>query len=153
MGQILEYLLNYEHVVKFSTSSDVQLERIIQSYKNDAGFDLFVSKDAVIRAGHAMDVSTGIYIEPGEQIYFTIMGRSSSFRNKGILVSLNLIDTGFRGELFAVAYNFTNITVTVKAGERICQIVPHRLIPVKFEKVQKIGESPRGRLGFGSSGI
>ena len=29
---------------------------------------------------------------------------------KGILVSLNLIDNGFRGELFAVAHNFTNIT-------------------------------------------
>jgi len=150
---MVEHCLNYEHEVRFKVDSNVQLEYIEQAYENDAGFDLFVSRDVVIKAGHAEDVPTGVFIEPEEGLYTTIMGRSSTFRERGILVSMNLIDSGYRGEVNAVAYNFTHGTVRIHAGERICQLVFHRLIPVKCKKVLRLNSSMRGEKGFGSSGL
>ena len=143
-------MLNYQRIVIYKTRNPSQ--RAIETiYEGDAGFDLYTMGDYRLKPGEVKDVRTGMFIDPKDDIYFVIIGRSSTFKNLKILVNVAIIDKGYRGELFAVVHNISQKTVRIGDGERICQIVPHVLFPVKFERGE-IGESRRGDKGFGSSG-
>lgn len=146
VGRILEYFLSYEHEVIFEGLSPTSF------YKDDAGYDLTVSEDTFICAGRVVDVPTDLKVDPKDRIWFEIKARSSTFKNKHLEVQDAVIDRPFRGSLFAVVYNPNDQIVVVHKGERICQVVPHRQIPVKFKK-GKLSKSERGNNGFGSTGI
>lgn len=152
LGRSIEWTLSYQHEVVFETQNKYQYAVREQHRGEDAGFDLFVSKDTKIPPGQVADVPTGVYLSPKDKLWFHIFGRSSTFRKRGLIVNIAVIDHGYRGELFAIAHNFTNKTVKVFAGERICQIVPHRLIPCRFSQGELAG-SKRGKGGFGSTGL
>ncbi|MHA1225291.1 MAG: dUTP diphosphatase [Candidatus Hodarchaeales archaeon] len=151
IGKILEWFLLYPRKVFFISDNCHQLE-IRNIYKGDAGYDLYVKGDHLIKPGEVKDIRTGTYISPKDRIWFSIIGRSSSFNKRGIIVNIAVIDNGYRGEIFAIARNISGKDVFIRDGERICQIVPNFLIPVKF-KEGKLLESDRGKRGFGSTGI
>ena len=65
-----------------------------------------------------------------------------------------MIDSGYRGELFAGAWNTTDQMVNVKKGERIAQLIllhnaSRQVVPIQ---THQLTDSPRGTDGFGSSG-
>ena len=62
-----------------------------------------------------------------------------------------IIDKDYRGELFIQVVNNSSVDVTVMPGDRLVQIVPHRLIRANFVLGELPG-SPRGADGFGSTG-
>ncbi len=51
----------------------------------------------------------------------------SSYARKGIIGSYGFVDAGFRGELTLAFYNSSNEVFSLKAGERIAQIIFHRI--------------------------
>lgn len=53
--------------------------------------------------------------------------------------------------MMAIVHNPTGEHKTVRAGDRLVQVVPHRLIPLSFRR-GRLSESPRGSNGFGSTG-
>lgn len=146
IGKLLEWFIFYEHEVIFEGLSPASFHR------GDAGYDLTVSEDTIINSGGVVDIPTDIRIDPKDRIWFEIKARSSTFKYKHLEVQDAVIDRGYRGDLFAVVYNPNNQTIIVHKGERICQIVPHRLIPIRF-KEGKVSKSERGNSGFGSTGI
>jgi len=150
IGKILEWFLNYNHLVVVSRTDFVA--RLPKGqYSDDAGYDLYVSNDTTIPAGAVGEVPSGIILDPRTKIWFEIKARSSTFRKRGLEVQDAVIDRGYRGEMFAIVYNPSDKPIEVKKGERICQIVPHRLIPCKFT-FGDLSQSDRGIEGFGSSG-
>jgi dUTP pyrophosphatase len=52
----------------------------------------------------------------------------------------------------AIVINLSNADVTLKKGDRICQIILAKMIDYQFEEVNKLPESDRGQGGFGSTG-
>jgi dUTP pyrophosphatase len=124
-----------------------------QSKPGDIGLDLYVSKDFVIPAHEFRGVPASIKVQPPDDIWFMILGRSSSLHRRGLLVVPSVIDTGFRGTLFAMAYNIMNTPCDVKRGERIAQLIPMQNIPFVFSEVEAVSESVRGHSGFGSTGL
>ena len=147
VGRIIEWFLSYEHTVIMGYISDAP----ISAYNGDAGYDMIVARDITIRAGQVMDIPTNLRIDPKENIWFEIKSRSSTFSKRRLEVQDAVIDKGYRGDLYAIAFNPNGHEVHLKRGERIAQIIPHRLIPVKF-KVGVLSRSTRGEGGFGSSG-
>jgi len=150
LGRFIEWLLAYRHVVVVETKSTYSSLPSFH-YDDDAGFDLFVSRSMTIPPGDVMDVPSGLMLDPKDRLWFEIKARSSTFRKRGLEVQDAVIDRGYRGEMFAIVHNPTTHNVIIKVGERICQIVPHRVIPCKF-RYGAVSISARGRRGFCSTG-
>lgn len=123
-----------------------------KSYKGDAGFDLVVSESVYIDYGGFRDVPMGISVELPEGVWGMLTGRSSTIRNRRVLVSQGIIDNGFRGELFAGCQNVGEKSVQIAKGERIAQLILFNLVDPATMSVEKLSPSERGTSGFGSSG-
>lgn len=125
-----------------------------RTYDGDAGFDLIVSDNYGVAPRQFMDISCGISVELPEGVWAMITGRSSTFRKHGLLVHTGIIDTGYRGPLFAGVWNSTDRTVDVHRGSRLAQLIPFSNLADRYALVraEQLSESPRGNAGFGSTG-
>lgn len=137
------------HVQKLSVNAVLPTK----AHNDDAGWDLYVTKDTIIKPGKWEDVPLGIAIQPPPGVWFRIVGRSSTFRKRRILVLEGIIDEGYRGELFVGCTNLGDTDVEIKAGERICQMLPGYTMQ-HFSPAWSLSLSAhaRGSKGFGSSG-
>ena len=62
------------------------------------------------------------------------------------------IDVGYRNEWMAIIVNLAKKEVTLKKGERICQIILSKMYNYKFIESNELPESERVLGGFGSTG-
>jgi len=106
----------------------------------------------LIKPNSTAQIPTGICLSARAKIWFEIKGRSSTFSKLGLEVIDAVIDHGFRGEMYSVVYNPTDKAVNVALNSRICQIVPHLLLPCVFIPADRLKSSSRGKKGFGSTG-
>ena len=124
------------------------------AYKDDAGHDLYAAETVTILPrsceGVALSFSTAI-----PQGYFAkIESRSGLAKSCAISVIGGIIDSNFRGEWQALLLNSGVSPHTVKPGDKVAQVVFHKKQNVRFERVEKhsdLGETNRGKRGFGSS--
>ena len=129
--------------------------QLTQAHEGDAGFDLAYNgtEPFIIEPGQRASVPTGVHVELPEGYYSLIVGRSSSFSKRDLLIPLSVIDAGFRGELFAVCKNYGDKQQTIMPNERIAQLLPMPLIAPMIQWCNSdLTASSRGDLGFGSSG-
>lgn len=118
----------------------------------DAGFDLFVSRDAVIPPRSFVDVHSDVAVALPPGYWVHIVGRSSTIRTKGLLVNPGVIDNGWRGELLVGVWNLLEEPVLVAAGSRIAQVIVYRLEAPAWELVECLPPGDRDQRGFGSTG-
>lgn len=123
-----------------------------RKHENDAGYDLFVSREVTIPSESWQDVHTDIAIALPDGIWGEIAGRSSTFRVRGLQVQHGVIDPGYRGELFIAVYNFQKTAVKVCRGDRLAQLIPHMVYDIVWREVGNLPDSDRGDAGFGSTG-
>lgn len=126
-----------------------------KAYDDDAGFDLYsdLDHDINIMPGQCVDIPAGVSVQFPRHMWGLLVGRSSTFRTHGLMVNPGIIDTGYRGPLFAVTRNISNYTVTVRPGDRIAQIIPMNTEAYGLKMTQAaLDPSERGTNGFGSSG-
>jgi dUTP pyrophosphatase len=123
-----------------------------KSHENDAGWDLYVSRDCSVLPRSALDVPTDISIAFPRGWYGQIVGRSSTKRNYGLEVITGVVDSGYRGELFIQTYNPTDKVVNLGLRFRIAQILFLPVPDVEWIEVDNLPASLRGSRGFGSSG-
>jgi len=102
------------------------------------------------RIGCPLGFSTAI----PEGYYFKVVPRSGLAIWEGISIvnSPGTIDSGYRNEWMAIAINLSNKEVTLKKGERICQIILSKMYNYEFVETNNLPESERGQGGFGSTG-
>ncbi len=86
--------------------------------------------------------------------YFKVVPRSGLALWEGISIvnTPGTIDAGYRNEWMAIVVNLSNKDVTLKKGERICQIILCKLHEYEFIETKELPESDRGLGGFGSTG-
>lgn len=121
-------------------------------YVGDAGCDLYVSEETTVPSHSFTDVPCGMAVAFPEGIWGRITGRSSTIRQRGLLVVEGIIDNGYTGPLFCGVWNLTDKPVVVKQGERVAQMIMCQLTPVTFKEVEELPTTERGSKGFGSSG-
>ncbi|MHA2266364.1 MAG: dUTP diphosphatase [Promethearchaeota archaeon] len=102
------------------------------------------------RVGCSLGFATAI----PEGYYFKVVPRSGLALWEGLSIvnSPGTIDSGYRNEWMAIVINLSNNDVTLKKGDRICQIILTKMIEYQFEEVNELAESDRGQGGFGSTG-
>lgn len=63
------------------------------------------------------------------------------------------IDADYRGEVKVILINFGPEAFTIKHGDRIAQMVVARVEHVRFEEVDELASTMRGKGGFGHTGV
>ncbi|TFG09132.1 MAG: dUTP diphosphatase [Promethearchaeota archaeon] len=143
------------------------------SKKGDAGTDARIHgfKKIVVNNGkrELIDIDSDIYkLKPLERIgcplgfstaipmgyFFKVVPRSGLALWEGISIlnTPGTIDAGYRNEWMAIVVNLSNKEVTLKKGERICQIILAKMHDYEFIETEDLPESDRGLGGFGSTG-
>lgn len=144
--------VEHSHIIPF-IGDELQLT---QGYAGDAGFDLaYNGVEPLTVLPHAMiRIPTGVRVAMPQGMYAIITGRSSTFAKRTLITPMSIIDSGFRGELFAVVYNFGTEPQEIQPGERIIQLLPMMNLAsvIRWENVGSLPTSERAEQGFGSSG-
>jgi dUTP pyrophosphatase len=122
-----------------------------------AGLDLRACLDAplVLAPGRAELIPTGLAIhldDPG--LAAVILPRSGLGHKHGIVLGnlVGLIDSDYQGQLMVSCWNRGTEPFTIRAGERIAQLVVVPVVQVELEVVPDFVVSQRGGGGFGHSG-
>lgn len=125
-----------------------------RSYSTDAGIDLVTTEDTTVEAGAHGFIPTGSKIQVPPGTFLWITARSSTYRNFGLTVLPGIIDEGYTGELLASVVNHGDTPVTVKRGDRVCQVIvmPNETAKYETVRVESIVGGDRGENGFGSTG-
>ncbi len=122
-------------------------------HDGDAGLDLYVLDDTVILTGETKLIKLGICCEPSDGKAYYLFPRSSISKTPlRMSNSIGLIDGGYRGEIMASCDNIKNFDFTIKAGQRLFQLVAIDSSPISYEVVKELSETTRGDGGFGSTG-
>ena len=128
----------------------------IRTYKNDAGYDLMVTRSVKVGAEEMATVNTGIAAKSnGVPLWLLLISRSSTLLKHGLIVDMAVIDDGYTGELKLKVYNTTSETVYLHPKMRIGQAIPMIHTHLNFRTVNEftIKRGERGDRGFGSTGI
>lgn len=127
------------------------------AHPTDSGADLYALYDAIIGVNPIL-VHTGIGIElpPG---YEAQVRSRSSMAKAGVMVAngIGTIDQGYAGSIGVLlvvpaAAQDLAYTYTVRAGDRIGQLVISPIKQASFQEIQELPPSKRGEGGFGSTG-
>jgi dUTP pyrophosphatase len=122
-----------------------------------SGFDLRACVDApvVVSAGDRVLVPTGVAIAVPPGYEAQIRPRSGLALKSGVtlLNSPGTIDADYRGEIGVIVVNHGAAAVTIARGDRVAQLVIHRLPDVVLEAVDELPETARGAGGFGHTGV
>ena len=126
-----------------------------KQHHGDAGWDLFVSRPAVIGPGQTVDVHTDVFVGLPARTYLRIVGRSSSLRRHRLLINEGIIDNGYTGELFICVHNLGSEPFYVEPGTRLAQAIFGTIDDVRWSEVEEVPTSKDGRggSGFGSTGV
>jgi len=122
-----------------------------------AGLDLRACIDAplVLAPGRAELIPTGVAIHLDDPtLAALILPRSGLGHKHGIVLGnlVGLIDSDYQGQLMVSCWNRGAEPFTIRAGERIAQLVIVPVAQVQLEVVAEFTASARGAGGFGHSG-
>jgi len=121
-----------------------------------AGFDLraAVVEPAVLEPGDRALIPTGIAIALPSGYEGQVRPRSGLAIKHGLSLvnSPGTIDADYRGEINVILINHGAETFRVERGDRIAQLVVHRLPQVVWDAVDELDETERGAGGFGHTG-
>ncbi len=118
----------------------------------DAGWDIVTENDVICMPGVGTDIGSNLRMALPNHLYAVVQARSSTSK-KNLLVLPGVIDAGYRGQIFVMAYNLSNRPITISKGDRIAQLLIFQRVPgLQIEYVDNLSPSERGHMGFGSTG-
>jgi dUTP pyrophosphatase len=121
-----------------------------------AGMDLRADlpQPVTLKPMERLLIPTGLFIELPPEYEAQVRPRSGLAIKHGITCvnSPGTVDADYRGELKVVLINLSNQEHTIMHGDRIAQMVVHKVERVKWKQVKKISATQRGEGGFGHTG-
>lgn len=125
--------------------------------EGSAGLDLCACMDEplTLAGGETALIPTGLAIAlPSAQYGAFVFARSglSIKHGIGLLNSVGVIDSDYRGEIKVGVINQIQEPYTVQPGERIAQLVVMPVSVMPVEEAADLDETERGTGGFGSTG-
>lgn len=121
--------------------------------QEDAGMDLRAVEEVTLQPGVPRLVPTGLTIEVPPGFEAQVRPRSGLALQHAITMpnAPGTIDPGYRGEVRVILLNLGSQPYTVRAGDRIAQMIVGRYEAVEWVE-GGLADSQRGTGGFGSSG-
>lgn len=129
------------------------------AHPGDAGIDLCALEDIKVPVGMSQFIRTGVKLRLPWNTFGWVVARSSTYSRYGLTVLPGIIDSGYTGELGINVLNCDRMESTVKAGDRLAQLLILGNLMTGFD-LKRVDEAdvhppnPRGRgpNGFGSTG-
>lgn len=123
----------------------------VRAFEGDAGLDLYTVETYTLKHGEGRIFKTGISIavDPG---YVALIWDRSSMGKKGIKTAGGVIDSGYRGEVGVILWNWSGEAQEIKAGDRIAQLLIQPVVSPVTVEVESLSQTARNVGGFGSSG-
>lgn len=117
-----------------------------------AGYDLYAVQEYEVMSGSVTMVKTGIAVElpPG---YAGLIWPRSSSGLKGLTVLGGVVDQDYRGEIGVLLTSLILQSYTVRAGDRVGQLLIQPVVQLGLEEVPRLSDTSRGTGGFGSTGV
>jgi dUTP pyrophosphatase len=126
------------------------------AHEGDAGYDLRSREAAVLApAGGRAAIPTGVALAIPPGWAGLVLPRSGLALRHGVscLNAPGLIDAGYRDEIRVILVNHDPTEpFKVEVGDRIAQLVIQAVEPIEWDEVEDLGQTARGRGGFGSTG-
>jgi dUTP pyrophosphatase len=115
--------------------------------------DLCAVEDAVLEPGIPRLVATGLTVEIPPGYEAQVRPRSGLALRHSIAMpnAPGTIDPGYRGEVRVILLNLGREPYTIRAGDRIAQMIVAKYEAVEWTE-EDLAQSVRGSGGFGSSG-
>ncbi len=124
--------------------------------KFSAGYDLYAAtdKDVQIPSHSTVKIRTGLAMDIPVGWFGGVFARSGIASKRGLRPAncVPVIDCDYRGEWIIPLHNDSNETMTVQAGERICQLIVLPYQDIDFIEVDELAKTDRGDGGFGHTG-
>jgi len=121
--------------------------------EHSACVDLYAIEDVTIRPGELLRVRSGIAVEMPSGYYIEVYNRSGNASKRQLyIISSRVIDSDYRGEIFAPIKNLGGIPQTIRKGDRFAQMMIKKVIRMEFEEVDELSNTERGAGGFGHTG-
>jgi dUTP pyrophosphatase len=124
--------------------------------EGSAGMDIRANLETpvVIQPMERLLIPTGLFMELPPDYEAQVRPRSGLAIKHGLtcLNSPGTIDADYRGELKVILINLSLEPHTIQHGDRIAQMVVHKVQKVEWEAVGKISATTRGTGGFGHTG-
>lgn len=141
-------------VVQLPGHEDIPLPRYMT--QKAAGLDIHaaVNGELSIAAGERAMVPTGLSISLPEGYEAEIRPRSGLAIHHGVTLinSPGTIDADYRGEIRILMINHGKETFVVRRGDRIAQMIVHRVCRVSWQTETDLDGTTRGVGGFGHTG-
>ena len=101
-----------------------------------------------------MLIGTGLRMAPPEGFYVGVYARSGLSSKEGLRPAncVGVIDEDYRGEYLVAVHNDSEVTRSVRHGDRIAQILLQKRYDMDFEEADELDTTGRGVGGFGSTG-
>lgn len=115
-----------------------------------AGLDLYLPNDWFISPNTSASVNTKICFKIPHGHYARILEKSSNYNC--FSVKAGVIDEDYRGPIYIAVHNYKHVTLALKKGQALAQIVfqPYlNVMPMRVKHISK--ETPRGTGCFGST--
>ncbi len=122
-----------------------------QASPDAAGYDVFAAEDVVVPARGRALVPTAIALGLPRDYEAQVRPRSGLALHEGIFAHFGTIDPDYRGELKVLLHSLRDTDYTVKAGERVAQLVLAPVVRATFRQGE-IDDTARGEGGFGHTG-
>lgn len=123
----------------------------IREHPWDGGLDLFSMEDGYVGCNSHRTFNTGTHIQIHEGCVGYIKSRSGLMVNHGITTD-GTIDAHYTGPIKVCLFNHGGSKYEVKKGDKIAQLVIHKIELPELELVDSLEETDRGDAGFGSTG-
>jgi len=123
----------------------------VRAHSTDAGLDLRAMRGGLVRAGQAATFHTGVHVELPTGTAGVLLPKSGLMTNRDI-ITFGVVDESYRGEVLVHMFNLGGEDYSVRAGDKISQML---VVPVRYEAVEIVNElsdGERGDAGFGSTG-
>jgi dUTP pyrophosphatase len=121
-----------------------------------SGMDLRARLDApvTLKSLERALIPTGIQIAIPDGYEAQVRPRSGLAAEHGVTVlnTPGTIDADYRGEVKVILVNLGAEPYRVQPGDRIAQLVFHKVVRASWQEVRQLPESERGGGGFGSTG-
>ena len=131
---------------------------LLPSYKTKgaSGMDLmaFIKQSIVLLPNSSCLVPTGLSVAFSNDYEIQIRPRSglAAKKNISVLNTPGTIDSDYRGEIKIILFNHGNKEFIINNKDRVAQMILTPVIKMKFEEVDNLPDSIRGKGGFGSTG-
>lgn len=122
-----------------------------------AAYDVYayIPEGEVTIAPHTtVKIGTGLSFAPGNDYYVAVYARSGLSTKEGLRPAncTGICDPDYTGEYIVAMHNDSEVSRTVKNGDRIAQIMLKHRLEMEFTIVDELPETTRGAGGFGSTG-